>query len=305
VKVVDGAVILNDVVKVTTADIQASNGIIHVIDTVLIPPAPLPSIVDIAVGNPAFSTLVGALKAANLVDTLSGKGPFTVFAPTNDAFAKLSALPEGEALKKVLLYHVASGKLNAQTLIKAGMASTLEGSKINIKVVNGEVILNDVVKVVTADIEASNGIIHVIDTVLIPPAAPAPLKSIVEIATSDERFTTLVSALKSANLVETLSGHGPFTVFAPTNDAFAKLSSLPSGDALKNVLLFHVAKGKFDSNSFVKRPFVSMIQGGLISVVADNEGTLVISESSKIIIKDIQASNGIIHVIDTVLTPKK
>jgi uncharacterized surface protein with fasciclin (FAS1) repeats len=306
VKVVDGAVILNDMVKVVTADIQASNGIIHVIDTVLIPPAPLKSIVEIASSNPAFSTLVGALKGAELVDALSGKGPFTVFAPTNDAFAKLSALPEGDALKKVLLYHVTSGNLNAKTLNFLGAVTTLEGSKIKVKVVDGAVILNDVVKVVTADIAASNGIIHVIDTVLIPPAPEAaPTKSIVEIATGDERFSTLVTALKSANLVEALSGPGPFTVFAPTNEAFSKLHALPEGDELKKVLLYHVVSGKLDSLTLAQDPSAITLQGLPLWIYEKDDGSLKVNNNSKIIIKDIQTTNGIIHVIDTVLIPYK
>ncbi len=264
------------------------------------------SIVEIAAGNPDFSTLVGALKGADLVGALSGAGPFTVFAPTNDAFKKLSAIPEGDALKKVLLYHVASGKFDAKALIKMGTVATLEGSKIKVKVVDGAVILNDMVKVTTADIQASNGIVHVIDTVLIPPAPEAaPTKSIVEVAAGDERFSTLVTALKSANLVEALSGPGPFTVFAPTNDAFKKLGALPENDELKKVLLYHVVSGKLDSLTLAQNPSAITLQGLPIWIYEANDGSLKVNNHSKIIIKDIQTTNGIIHVIDTVLIPYK
>ncbi|WP_255411763.1 fasciclin domain-containing protein, partial [Aquimarina sp. Aq107] len=99
------------------ADIQASNGVVHVIDGVLLPPADLQSIVEIAVATPELSTLVGALQSANLVDTLNGEGPFTVFAPTNGAFAALDAIPDGDALTEVLLYHVAAGRFTAEELI--------------------------------------------------------------------------------------------------------------------------------------------------------------------------------------------
>jgi uncharacterized surface protein with fasciclin (FAS1) repeats len=261
--------------------------------------APAPkSIVEIAAGNPAFSTLVSALQKTGLVDALKAAGPFTVFAPTNDAFAKLASLPEGDALKQVLLYHVASGKFLAADLIKAGEVTTLQGKKIKVeKKSNGDVILNGVVKVTTADIQASNGVIHVIDTVLIPPKP-----SIVEIAAADPRFTTLVGALQSQNLVGALSGDGPFTVFAPTNDAFAKLASLPGGDALTRVLKYHVLSGKFSASDLSKLKEVQTLAGEGIFITKQGD-SLVLNGLVKVIIADIQASNGVIHVIDTVLLP--
>jgi uncharacterized surface protein with fasciclin (FAS1) repeats len=262
--------------------------------------APAPkSIVEIAAGNPAFSTLVSALGKAGLVDALSGKGPFTVFAPTNDAFAKLASLPEGDALKQVLLYHVASGKFLAADLIKSGEVTTLQGKKIKVEQKsNGDVILNGIVKVTTADIPASNGVIHVIDTVLIPPTDP----TIVEIAVADPRFTTLVNALKSQNLVGALSGAGPFTVFAPTNDAFAKLAGLPGGDALTRVLKYHVLSGKFSASDLSKLKDVKTLAGDNIFISRQGD-SLILNGLVKVVIADIQASNGVIHVIDTVLLP--
>ncbi|MFP2995893.1 fasciclin domain-containing protein [Spongiivirga sp. MCCC 1A20706] len=288
-------VILNGMVKVVAADIMASNGIVHVIDTVLIPQ--LPSIVEIATGDDNFSTLVTALASADLVETLQGEGPFTVFAPTNDAFAKLDALPEGDALKDVLLYHVAAGKFDAATLLADGKVTTIQGTDVTVEKVGDDVILNGMVKVVIADIMASNGIVHVIDTVLIP-----TLPSIVDIATGDENFSTLVSALSSADLVETLQGDGPFTVFAPTNDAFAKLNALPEGDALKQVLLYHVASGKFDAATLLADGKVTTIQGDEVTVekVGDD---VILNGTVKVVVADIMASNGIVHVIDTVLIP--
>lgn len=125
------------------------------------------SIVEIAAGDPRFSTLVSALTASNLVPTLQGAGPFTVFAPTNDAFAKLTSIPGGDALKRVLLYHIARGKFTAAQL--AGNYLLMHnGERVTAELVDGSLILNGVVKVVMADIQASNGIVHVIDTVLIP-----------------------------------------------------------------------------------------------------------------------------------------
>ena len=260
------------------------------------PPAPK-SIVEIAVGNPAFSTLVSALQKARLVEALSGKGPFTVFAPTNDAFAKLSAIPDGEALKQVLLYHVASGKFDARALLEKGEVTTLQGKKVKVEKIGNDVILNGIVKVVTADIQASNGVIHVIDTVLIPPAP-----SILEIAAADSRFSTLVGALQAQNLVAALSGDGPFTVFAPTNDAFAKLASLPGGDALTRVLKYHVLSGKLTASDLMKLKEVQTLAGEGIFISKQGD-SLVLNGLIKVVIADIQASNGVIHVIDTVLLP--
>jgi uncharacterized surface protein with fasciclin (FAS1) repeats len=132
-------------------------------------------IVDVAVENGSFTTLVAALKAGGLVDTLKGDGPFTVFAPTDDAFAKL---PEGtvemllkpenkDKLVEILTYHVVSGKVMAKDVMGMEMATTIQGSMLKVKVVYGNVMINDA-KVVMADVKASNGVIHVVDTVLMP-----------------------------------------------------------------------------------------------------------------------------------------
>lgn len=132
------------------------------------------TIVDVAAGNPDFSTLVAAVKAAGLVETLSGEGPLTVFAPTNEAFAKLpegkvdSLLADIPTLKKILTYHVVAGKVMAADVVGLDSATTVQGDDVKIAVVDGKVKLNDSAMVTATDLEASNGVIHVIDTVLIP-----------------------------------------------------------------------------------------------------------------------------------------
>jgi uncharacterized surface protein with fasciclin (FAS1) repeats len=137
----------------------------------------LKDIVDTATAAGSFKTLLTAATTAGLVDTLKGLGPFTVFAPTDDAFKKLPAgtldglLKDPEALKKILLYHVVSGKVTSDQVVKLTSADTIAGPAIKITVKDGSVYLNDTVKVVTTDIEASNGVIHVIDGVLLPPAS--------------------------------------------------------------------------------------------------------------------------------------
>jgi len=177
IKVDMGKVYLNDTVEVIITDVEASNGVIHVIDSVLLPPAKLVDIVDTAVADGRFTTLAAALSAADLVDTLKGEGPFTVFAPTDDAFAKLPEgtvatllLPENlEQLKSILLYHVVSGKVMASDVVTLTSADTVLGQAVTIKVEDGKVYLNDTIEVIITDVEASNGVIHVIDAVLLPP----------------------------------------------------------------------------------------------------------------------------------------
>ncbi len=346
IKVVDGGVVLNDSAKVIITDIEASNGIIHVIDAVMLPPSVVAaaaeaakaeeemmaakSIAEIAVEDGRFTTLVAALDAAGLVETLSGEGEFTVFAPVDDAFA---ALPEGTvealladpegALKDILLYHVTAGVVPAETVVTLDSATTLQGEPVSIKVVDGQVLLNDSATVILTDIEASNGIIHVIDAVMVPPSIVAAAaeaeamaeqemmasKSIAEIAVEDGRFTTLVAALEAAGLVDTLSGEGEFTVFAPVDDAFAALpegtiASLledPTG-TLTDILLYHVLAGVVMAEDVVTLDAAATLFGPdvRISVV---DGQVFLNDTVKIIITDIVASNGVIHVIDGVLLP--
>ena len=165
---------INDSLVVIT-DIVAENGVIHVIDTVLLPPQSPGSIVDIALQDDRFETLVAALLAAELVETLQGDGPFTVFAPTDDAFA---ALPEGTveslledipALTDILLYHVVAGDVRAADVVTLESAVTVQGESVSITVEGDSVRINDSL-VIIADIVASNGVIHVVDLVLLPPA---------------------------------------------------------------------------------------------------------------------------------------
>ena len=481
------------------------------------------TIVDIAVADGRFTTLVAAVQAAGLVDTLAGEGPFTVFAPTDDAFAALPAgtveglLGDIPALTQVLLYHVVPGSVMASDVVNLTSATTAQGSDISISVRDGEVYLNDTVKVIITDIVASNGVIHVIDGVLLPPAEEAPAQvenvnirvahfspdtpavdvfvngeaaiqnlefptvtgwielpagsynlavapagagieaaaigpadfdlpagayitvaavgslengtlmpqilvedfseiaegnarvsvfhaiedapavdvlangaaaitslaypgsvegndglftldvpagtydfqvvptgavepvvldltgttleantnyfiaavgtlaepavqvvataqestmtnTIVDIAVADGRFTTLVAAVQAAGLVDTLAGEGPFTVFAPTDDAFA---ALPAGTvegllgdipALTQVLLYHVVPGSVMASDVVNLTSATTAQGSDISISV-RDGEVYLNDTVKVIITDIVASNGVIHVIDGVLLP--
>ncbi len=206
VEVNDSGVVLNGSVNVTTTDIVASNGVIHVIDAVLIPPG---SITEIVVANENFSTLEAAVVAAGLAETLDGAGEFTVFAPTNAAFEALPegtldallADPEGQ-LRDILLYHAAGNEAYAMDIVEQATLETLLGSRVTVEVNDSGRRLERLRESDDDDIVASNGVIHVIDAVLIPPG------SITEIVVANEDFSTLEAAVVAAGLAETLDGAG-------------------------------------------------------------------------------------------------
>ncbi len=307
--------------NVIAADVEASNGVIHVIDSVILPPdlmAPTQDIVDTAAANGSFTTLVAAVKAAGLVDTLKGKGPFTVFAPTDDAF---KALPTGtldtllkpeskQKLTDILTYHVVAGSLSPVDLFTKQQSTTVLGENIKFSVKDGAFYINDA-QVVLAAVPTTNGTIYVIDQVLLPQAAAAaaPTLDIVDTAAGDGRFKTLVAAVQAAGLVDTLKGAGPFTVFAPTDDAFAKL---PAGTVetllkpenkqqLMDLLTYHVVAGKVMAADVVKLTSAATINGKNVTVKV-SDGKVYINDA-QVIITDILTSNGVIHVINSVLTP--
>jgi transforming growth factor-beta-induced protein len=276
-------------------------------------------IVDTAVADGRFTTLVAAVGAAGLVDTLKGAGPFTVFAPTDDAFAALPAGTVDELLKPenkqkltdILLYHVVAGKVMAAEVTALASAATALGKDVAIKTDMGNVYINDS-KVIITDIETSNGVIHVIDAVLLPPAEDAMMEknTIVDIAAADGRFTTLVAAVGAAGLAETLSGEGPFTVFAPTDDAFAALPAGTVEELLKpenkqkltDILLYHVVPGKVMAADVVGMTSAPTVLGKDIAITV-KDGKVFLNDTVQVIITDIEASNGVIHVIDAVLLP--
>jgi uncharacterized surface protein with fasciclin (FAS1) repeats len=206
------------------------------------------TVVQVIIDSPDHTTLETAVIAAELDDDLSGEGPFTVFAPTDDAFANLPmgvldallADPTG-ALADVLLYHVAGGAVFAGDLSDGQIVPTLFGQDVTVTIVDGNVMINDAT-VIIADIAADNGVVHVIDAVLVPAALPA---TVVDIIVDSPVHETLEVAVIAADLAGALSGDGPFTVFAPTDDAFANLPmgvldallADPTG-ALADVLLY-------------------------------------------------------------------
>ncbi len=291
--------------RVTVANVQATNGVIHLIDTVITPPTM--DIVDTAAANPQFKTLVAAVQAAGLVDTLKGDGPFTVFAPTDAAFNKLgkaaidSLLADPEALKSVLLYHAASGAVYSGDVAAKSSLETVNGADVVFTSRYGSLYVNDA-RITTADILTTNGVIHVIDTVITPPTM-----DIVDTAAANPQFKTLVAAVQAAGLVDTLKGDGPFTVFAPTDAAFNKLgkatidSLLADPEALKNILLYHAVSSAQYSGDLAGKSSLEMANGAEAALEVKN-GMLYIN-GARIVTSNIQTSNGVIHVIDTVITP--
>ncbi|AKF03466.1 Hypothetical protein DB32_000615 [Sandaracinus amylolyticus] len=289
--------------NVTTADIAASNGVIHVIDRVLVPP----TVADVA-RYAGLTTLAGALASQELVDDLEAAGPFTVFAPTNAAFSALGALPSGGALTTVLLHHVVSGSV-ASSAIPARASSLAEssyGDPLTLLFDDGDgVVINGAAEVVIADLRATNGVVHVVDAVITP-------MNVVQ-AASAAGLTGLLGAVEAAadlpggtSVADALAADAPYTVFAPTNDAFAALSPTPDADTLRDVLLYHVlSTDSFDSPVLstelpTTATGLETLNGADIPFVPGPPATV---DGAEIVIADIVVTNGVVHVIDTVMLP--
>jgi len=277
----------------------------------LAPASKAADIVDTAVGAGNFKTLAAALGAADLVETLKGKGPFTVFAPTDEAFKKL---PEGTvagllkpenkaALAGILTYHVVPGSVMAKQVVELSGATTVNGQRVDIQVDDNGVSV-DGARVVTTDIKCDNGVIHVIDSVILPAD-----KTIPETASAAGSFGTLLAAVGAAGLAETLGSEGPFTVFAPTDEAFG---ALPAGtietllkpenkQKLVEILTYHVIAGRVYSPDALAAKNAKTLQGTTIAIAPTESGASV--NNAKLLITDLDASNGVIHVIDRVLLP--
>ncbi len=300
--------------KVTSPDVEASNGIIHVIDKVLLPP----TVVDLATYSDNFSSLVSAVVKADLAGALSAEGPFTIFAPTNDAFSALFAALDisglddvsVEDLTTILTYHVVGDNL-LSTEISAGQVAALSGEKIEVSLNDG-VMLNGTIKVTTTDIQGTNGVIHVIDAVLVP--ASLQSNTIADIAAANSEFSILVEALMKADLVGAVAdSEAELTVFAPTNDAFsALLSDLGASslddipvETLTEILLYHVIGSKAMSTDLSTGylPTLSLFSDNNMSVYVKVDNGVHINGNTMVTTPDIEADNGVIHVVDKVILP--
>jgi transforming growth factor-beta-induced protein len=321
--------------NIVATNVQGANGVVHVIDKVLLPQAPeFRNLVEIARSLPQFSLLVEAVETAGLGATLSGPGPLTVFAPTNDAFVALLAelgvskevlFANRPLLTAVLTYHVLGQRVLAGDLRDELSVPTAQGQSITIDLDGGAKIRDArgrIANIVATDVLATNGVIHVIDRVILPrpetppppPPAPVVVPDLVQLAQSLPQFSILVEAVVAANLVDTLKAAGPFTVFAPTNAAFAALLAelgiskealLANTPLLTAVLRYHVLAGQVLAGDLRDELAVATVNGQ--PVVVDLTGGPKLRDArgrvANITATDVLASNGVVHAIDRVILP--
>ncbi len=278
------------------------------------------NIVQTAQADPQFSILVEAVTAADLAATLSEPGPFTVFAPTNDAFAALltelgitkeQLLADTALLTTVLTYHVLPAQVQRADIPLGKAITTVQGSIVKVDAAGEGLVITDgrnrVSGIVTADVSASNGVIHAIDKVLLPAD-----KTIVDTAVSNADFSILVEAATAAGLVDTLNSAGPFTVFAPTNAAFASLLTelgitkaqlLADTALLTQVLTYHVIPARVLKAEITPDTPVATVQTDTLRIDSSFVITDQRNRTASIVAADILASNGVVHVIDKVILP--
>ena len=294
-----------------------------------------------ASNNPVLSTLVTAVSEAGLVDTLNSEGPFTIFAPYNDAFAEVedleSILEDEELLSSILTYHVVAGEsLDLAGLAEAGSLETVQGESLEFAP-EGDLISVNGAAVICGNVEVANGTVHIIDEVLVPMAASdmmtgadlmavnvGPACSAVPAdgegsfdgmaddpaataASNNPVLSTLVTAVSEAGLVDTLNSEGPFTIFAPYNDAFAEVEDLESiledEELLSSILTYHVVAGEsLDLQGLVDAGNVTTVQGGDLAIEASED--LATVNGANVICGNVQVANGTVHIIDTVLVPE-
>jgi len=283
-------------------------------------PKPTKNVVELAQATSTLSTLVTAVTAAQLAATLQSTGPFTVFAPTDAAFAKLDEgvldilIANPDLLAEVLKYHVVSGKNLAADLTSGSVQTLLTGKSINVTVSGGMVTLNGTATVTTANVDATNGVVHIIDEVLLPEGFELPKKSIVEIASETPSLSILVEALTMfPSLVTALSGDGSYTVFAPTNDAFVALLGVTGQTGLSNIpesvierlLKYHVIAGaSLMSTDLSDGQMAATLLGENDKVTVDINSSSVKINGANVTLANVEASNGIVHIVDAVLVPE-
>jgi transforming growth factor-beta-induced protein len=306
---------------VLTADLLASNGIVHVIDDLLMPPPfrRLPNKVDIvhvAKRNAQLSTFVAAIAAGKLATKLEGTGSFTVFAPTNAAFARISTdkleklLGNQALLDQLLEYHVLRSRFVMQGLREKAtrMLSTIASDTVILRKSGGATKVNNA-HVATEGMEASNGIAHVVDEVLVPPNFPIALHSedIVELIERQPDLSTLMQALVNGKLRARLSAGGPHTLFAPTNEAFAKMPAaqlkqlLARPKRLDAILEYHILAGSLNMWDLQLVRSATTAQGGVVTIGGSTNNALV--NNARVLKGDIATRNGVVHFIDAVLMP--
>lgn len=317
---INGSTVMINMSTVTTANIEATNGVVHIIDAVLVPSfVPVSDIVELAVATEDLSVLVQALtKFDDLVAALSdNSGQFTVFAPTNEAFLdllgivgqeELDDIPES-VLRRVLEYHVISGTVALSSDLSDGQEIATMLTDESVTVSTGSEVMIDNATVTMADITAVNGVVHIIDAVLVPSLEASIVNTVVEPAYFNVDFTTLTGAVVKADLLSTLiDAEAEFTVFAPTNDAFeaAGITSLDdyTAEQLADVLLYHVLDFTADAEAVAGLGTGSAVSSlGGDSYLSINSNGIFLNGIAEVVATDITADNGVVHVIDRTLVP--
>ena len=309
---VDGMTYMIDMATVTSANIEASNGVVHVVDIVLIPETNNETVMSIIENSPIHTTLETAINAAGLAETLSGDGTYTVFAPSDEVFA---ALPDGsldlilantELLTNLLLGHVHEGELYSADLTDGLNVTMMNEGDLTVSN-DGMTIMIDDATIFQEDLPATNGVVHVIDNILPSTVIDPDTLTVMSIIEASPEHTTLEAAINAAELAVTLSGEGPFTVFAPTDDAF---DALPAGTveglladipALTEILLHHVVGATELSTDLNDGDVLTTLNTTELTVSVDG-GTYMI-DMATVTAANLEADNGVVHVIDMVLIP--
>jgi len=312
---IDGMTYMINMATVTTPNLEASNGVVHVIDMVLVPseePNDSSTVMDIIENSVVHNTLEAAINEAGLAEALSGDGPFTVFAPTDDVFSELDPMVLGallantELLTNVLLGHVTESTLFSEDLTDGLNVTMMNDGELTVSN-DGMSIMLGVANVTQADFIATNGVVHFIDTILISTVINPDTITVMDIIETSPSHNTLEAAINAAGLNETLSGDGPFTVFAPTDEAFGELPAgtveglLADIPALTAILKHHVHSGNVLSTGLSDGMSIPTLNDDNLIVSID--GATVMIDMANVIAPDLEATNGVVHVINMVLIP--
>jgi len=312
---IDGMTYMINMATVTTPNLEASNGVVHVIDMVLVPseePNDSSTVMDIIENSVVHNTLEAAINEAGLAEALSGDGPFTVFAPTDDVFSELDPIVLGallantELLTNVLLGHVTESTLFSEDLTDGLNVTMMNDGELTVSN-DGMSIMLGVANVTQADFVATNGVVHFIDTILITTVINPDTITVMDIIETSPSHNTLETAINAAGLNETLSGDGPFTVFAPTDEAFGELPAgtveglLADIPALTAILKHHVHSGNVLSTGLSDGMSIPTLNDDNLIVSID--GATVMIDMATVIVADLEATNGVVHVINMVLIP--
>ncbi|MCA9969462.1 MAG: fasciclin domain-containing protein [Anaerolineales bacterium] len=269
------------------------------------------SIMDVLRGNAQLEDMETLVQAAALADNLDEDGPFTVFAPTDAAMAALDSTLDDStvSLTDVLLYHVVNGRYTAAALANRGSLPTLMGDSLSISSSDGEILLNGTVRITTRDVTAANGVVHIVDAILLPAASGSRTDTLDAVLTADGRFTTLLALLDDAGLRDELANAGQtYTIFAPTDDAFAQLSEaeydtlLGDAESLETILSYHLVGDRLEVNQIANDDYIPTVEGRPLFITTDDNGQVLVNDQP-LTTFGMTGANGIIHVVDRVLTP--